>query len=95
VRIAWAKRATRDLQAAFVYWCSEKSLSAGEAMLDRMFAAVEMLKGFPESGRPGRISGTRWLAVPRTPFVLAYRKQGGSIQILAVLHGTRKWPESL
>lgn len=64
-------------------------------MLDRIFAAVEMLKAFPESGRPGRVPGTRELAIPRTPFVLAYRRQGRSLQVLAVLHGARKWPESL
>jgi toxin ParE1/3/4 len=31
--------------------------------------------------------------VTGTPFLVAYRLKGESIQILAVLHGARKWPK--
>jgi toxin ParE1/3/4 len=36
---------------------------------------------------------SRELVVTGTPFVVAYRVNGESIQILAVLHGARKWPK--
>jgi toxin ParE1/3/4 len=32
--------------------------------------------------------------VTGTPFLVAYRVKGESVQILAVLQGARKWPKS-
>ncbi|HET6521471.1 MAG TPA: type II toxin-antitoxin system RelE/ParE family toxin, partial [Geminicoccaceae bacterium] len=46
----------------------------------------------PESGRPGRVPGTRELVVSGTPYIVPYRVQGNTVQILRVLHGARKWP---
>jgi toxin ParE1/3/4 len=39
---------------------------------EQIDAAVRRLIEFPESGRPGRIAGTRELVVPRTPYIAAY-----------------------
>jgi len=51
------------------------------------------LTTFPQSGRTGRIGGTRELVVPRTPFIVAYRIKDETIDILAVHHTSRRWPE--
>ena len=45
-------------------------------------------------GRIGRVYGTRELVVTGTPFILPYRISGQHIQILAVFHGARQWPEN-
>ena len=50
------------------------------------------LADFPESGRTGRIEGTRELVVPKTPFVAPYRITGDTIEILAVHHASQRWP---
>jgi toxin ParE1/3/4 len=44
-------------------------------------------------GRLGRVPGTRELVIPETPFILPYRIQRDSIEILAVIHGARKWDD--
>ena len=49
----------------------------------------------PLSGRDGRVSGTRELVVPGLPYIVAYRVTASSAQILRVLHGTQRWPDSL
>ena len=64
-------------------------------MLDRVFSAVEMLESCPEAGRSGRVPGTRELVIVPTPFLIAYRIRSGKIEILALLHGARKWPDNL
>jgi len=64
-------------------------------MLDRIFSAVELLERYPAAGRPGRIPGTRELVIVPTPFLIAYRTRRGTIEILALLHGARKWPDAL
>ncbi|MBH8572974.1 hypothetical protein I8752_08065 [Nostocaceae cyanobacterium CENA369] len=39
----------------------------------------------------GRIAGTRELVITRTPFIVAYRVRADQIEILAVIHATRRW----
>jgi toxin ParE1/3/4 len=50
---------------------------------------------FPDRGRPGRISRTRELVIPATPFVVAYRVGNGHVDVLAIMHGARLWPGAL
>jgi toxin ParE1/3/4 len=50
---------------------------------------------FPDRGRAGRISGTRELVIPATPFVVAYRVGNGHVDVLAIMHGARLWPGAL
>jgi hypothetical protein len=52
-------------------------------------------RGFPQSGRPGRIERTRELVISRTPHIVAYRIAGDIVQILRVLHGARRWPDDM
>ena len=94
MKIVWTERATADLYSAYHYWSERSSASAAETMLERIFAAVEMLELHPMLGRPGRVRGTRELVILRTPFLVAYRVRAESIEILALQHGARKWPAS-
>jgi toxin ParE1/3/4 len=60
----------------------------------RIVESVEMLfSAKPAIGRPGRVPGTRELVVPRTPFIVPYRLQRNTLQILRIFHGARRWPE--
>jgi toxin ParE1/3/4 len=95
MKIVWTRKASRHLRAAFDYWAGESSLASAATMLDRIFSAVELLKRYPGAGRRGRIAGTREVVIVPTPFLIAYRVRRGRIEILALLHGARKWPEAL
>lgn len=94
MKIVWTRKASRHLRAAFEYWDREGSSASASLMLDRIFSAVELLERYPEAGRPGRIPGTRELVIVPTPFLIAYRTRRGAIEILALLHGARKWPDA-
>jgi plasmid stabilization system protein ParE len=59
-----------------------------EALLD---AAAARLANFPESGRPGRIDGTREVVVHQN-YTLVYELVEGSIYVMAVLHASQLWP---
>jgi len=93
MKIFWTKRAARHLRAAYEYWRREKSEDAADLMLERVFSAVELLENHPELGRPGRVAGSRELVLHPLPFLIAYRVQRDKIEIVALLHGARKWPE--
>ncbi|WP_085033229.1 type II toxin-antitoxin system mRNA interferase toxin, RelE/StbE family [Ensifer aridi] len=62
---------------------------------EEIVRAARRLLDFPESGRPGRIAGTRELVVPRTPYIGAYVVMADSIRILRILHGAQIWPIEL
>jgi toxin ParE1/3/4 len=40
----------------------------------------------PRMGRLGRLSGTRELVISKTPYVVPYRVQGETIELLRVIH---------
>jgi toxin ParE1/3/4 len=92
MRVVWTKHATKHLRAAYEYWRREKSEDAADLMLERIFSTVELLESHPELGRSGRITITRELVLHPLPFLLAYRVRRNKIEILALLHGARKWP---
>jgi len=93
MKVVWTRRDSRHLRAAYDYWVRESSEDSADTMLDRIFSAVELLERFPEAGRPGRLAGTRELVIVPTPFLIAYRVRRGKIEIVSLLHGTRKWPD--
>jgi len=63
-------------------------------MLEHIFSTIELLEHNPELGRIGRVRSTRELVLKPLPFLLAYRVRRNRIEILAVLHGARKWPST-
>ena len=83
-----------DVEEVRSYIALERPTAAA-TMIERIQAAIAGLREFPERGRRGRVEGTRELAVPGTPFVVAYRVSARHVDILAVLHGARRWPSAL
>ena len=55
--------------------------------------AVIVLSDYPGLGRAGRVPETRELVVSGTPYIISYSVRCDVIEIHAVLHGARKWPE--
>jgi toxin ParE1/3/4 len=95
VRIVWTKRAEQHLRDTYRYWSHEKSEAAADIMLERILSIVELLEHNPELGRPGREATSRELILKPLPFVLAYRVTRNKIEVVALLHGARKWPEQI
>ena len=85
--------ATRDLQSVWEF-ISDENESAADQVIEHISFAVEQLQRHPRLGLPGRLSETRELSIIGTPYLIAYRVVRQEIQILAVLHGARRWPDS-
>ncbi len=90
--IAWLPEARQDLENAYSYIARDNP-SAAASTVQRIVASIEILRDFPRIGRPGRVEGTRELVVSRTPYIVAYQIKTGTIEILAVIHGARRWPD--
>ena len=94
MKIRWTPLAAGHLESAYDYLAGDRPGAAAEA-IERILSAVEALERHPLMGRKGRIQRTRELVVTGTPFLVAYRVKAEQIEILAVLHGARRWPERL
>jgi plasmid stabilization system protein ParE len=91
--VVWTSLAREQLADLHEY-IAESSESAADQQVAILLYATNNLSGFPEMGRPGRRRGTRELVVSGTPYIVAYRIRPTVIEILAVIHGARRWPRS-
>lgn len=95
MRLVWSFEAIEDLISLRAY-IAEESPAGARRVVSRILQVVEdLLPQHPHMGRPGRVPGTRELVVPRTAYIVPYRVQRGTIQILRVYHSARRWPDSL
>jgi toxin ParE1/3/4 len=94
VKLVWALSALEDRRAIYDH------IDAGDpraAVLvdERIVAAVQRLVDYPESGRPGRVDGTRELVIACTPYIAPYRVVDEVVRILRVIHGAHIWPDEM
>lgn len=90
MRIRWLSRAVEDLAHLHAF-IAQDNPKAAASEVDKVVEAVKRLEGYPASGRPGRVPGTRDLVIAR--YIVAYRVKEGVVQLLRVLHTARKWPD--
>jgi toxin ParE1/3/4 len=94
VKIRWTRQANADLDSAYEFVAAHNPTAAAN-LIHRIEQTIGILAQNPAAGRKGRIGGTREFAIAGTPFVIPYRIRGQVIDILALIHGSRKWPKSL
>jgi toxin ParE1/3/4 len=94
MNILWSPEAVEDLNSLRAYIAQDDPSAARRVALDIMHSIEQLLPDTPQTGRPGRVPGTRELVIPKTPFIVPYRLQRNVVQILRVYHGARRWPES-
>jgi addiction module RelE/StbE family toxin len=90
VKIIWTPRALRDLEALHKY-ISKDSISRANDMVARILRHSTQLAEFPLSGR--RVpeytrSETREVIEP--PYRVIYRIRGEAVDVLTVIHSSRK-----
>ncbi|WP_394754121.1 type II toxin-antitoxin system RelE/ParE family toxin [Crenothrix sp.] len=94
MKIVWTEPARQDLRNIFKY-IAEENPKAARILLGKIKERAAVLQDNPLIGRAGHIDGTRELVVTGTQYILPYRVKDDRIQILAVFHGARKWPDIL
>jgi toxin ParE1/3/4 len=92
MRVHWTTPAREQFVSAYEYIAGENRAAAARTA-DRIWKNTEVLASHPMAGREGRVAGTRELVIRGTPFIVAYRLERNEVQILAVMHAARKWPE--
>lgn len=94
MNIVWSPTARADLRHIEAH-TTARNPRADAKVAEAILAGVESLQPLPGIGRPGRVPDTRELVIPNTPYIVPYRVVGQRTEIIAVLHGARRWPESM
>ena len=94
MKLVWSAFALSDRDGIFTHIEADNP-TAAITVDERIVAAAGRIQNFPESGRPGRIAGTRELIVSGTPYVAAYAVTETTVRVLRVLHGAQQWPDAL
>jgi plasmid stabilization system protein ParE len=91
LRLRWTNPALAAIEEIGAFIAFDRPIAA-KRLVSSIFDGADGLLDQPMFGRPGRVAGTRELVVTGTPYILVYRLLSDEIQILAVLHTSRRWP---
>ena len=89
--LIWTENALRNLRDIGAFIAHDNPRAAAN-MIRRITASVASLTDYPRMGRIGRDPTTRELVVRGTPYIATYRVRQ-RVEIIAIFHASRKWPD--
>jgi addiction module RelE/StbE family toxin len=95
LRLRWTSLAERDLEEIAAYIGQDGPAAAARVVLEIIDQVETLLPPHPAIGRAGRVLGTRELVIGTLPYVIPYRVRENDIEVLRVLHTSRRWPGAL
>lgn len=93
MKLVWTEPARQDLREIFIY-IAEENPNAARTLLSAIKERALILRDNPQIGRIGRVAGTREFIIAGTQYILPYRVSDNQLQILAVFHAARQWPDN-
>jgi toxin ParE1/3/4 len=93
MRVRWTTDAADDLERICDYIAESRPDSA-RRVAQSVVERIGTLETFPRLGRPGRVQGTREIALPPLPFIAIYEihETQDEVWTLRILHGAQQWP---
>lgn len=95
MRLRWTRLAERDLDDIAQYIGQDSPSAAARVVLELIDHVEANLSRRPAIGRPGRVLGTRELVIRGLPYIIPYRVRETDIEIMRVLHTSRRWPHEV
>lgn len=93
MRVVWTPAALSDLDEIQEYIAQDSPAAAHRVLVELTSRTRTNLGDYPLMGRLGRAGGTRELVFPDLPYIVAYRITADRVEVLAVVHTARDWPE--
>lgn len=90
-QIRWLQTALRNLDQEAIYIARDNPKAALD-FVSQIINQIERLALHPESGRPGRVPGTRELIITKFSHIIPYRIRFGYVEILRIFHTSRQYP---
>lgn len=90
MKLLWSAKARQRRDEIFDYIAADNPQAA--LWLDEQFSkTAQRIQNFPQSGRIGRVAGTRETVVHEN-YILVYEIKADKIVILTVHHTSQKYP---
>ena len=91
-RLLWTPLSLQDLQDISAYIEANRDLATANRVCRAIYEAAQLLRRYPETGKPGLEEGTRELVVPAYPaYVITYRTAAPErIEVLRIWHGAQQ-----
>jgi toxin ParE1/3/4 len=86
--------AEADMLAVWEY-IAQDNIAAADRMIDRFTDAFERATQFPEASERYSHAKGEFRIMLVSPYLIFYRIVGDEIDIVRVLHGARRWEDSL
>jgi addiction module RelE/StbE family toxin len=93
MRVVWTRATLSNLEEIQDYIAQDSPAAAHKVAMVLTERPALLLGDNPMIGRIGRARGTRELVIGDLPYIIAYRVTD-KVEILAVVHTARQWPES-
>ncbi len=92
MRVEWLQSGLTDVDDALSY-LNERNPRAATRIARAIWHSSANLADNPQLGRTGRVPATRELPIAGTHFIVVYRITKTQVEVLAVLHDARDWPQ--
>lgn len=92
MKVRWRESAGYDLREIRTY-IAQDNPAAARKVIKAIRLQVAVLGRNPLIGRAGQVAGTRELVISRYPYIAAYQVKRRAVEILAVVHTSRLWPD--
>ena len=91
MRVRYLRSALADLESISDYIALDNP-EAADRVIAKITGSINVLKRHPATGRAGRVTGTRELVIVSLPYIIPYRVRENWVEVLRILHTSRKWP---
>jgi toxin ParE1/3/4 len=92
--ITWTDAAREDL-AGILDFIAKDSLQNALAVADKIESSLDRLVDFPQSGHPVEDVDGAFREVVVFQYRVIYRVLAAEIEVIAVIHGARRFPEAM
>ena len=86
MQVQWTNKAKKRLEEIEAYIGQESPEAAKKVILTIIKKTAAQLSKYPDSGKPGRMMGTREFLFSDTPYLVVYTVRSNIVTILTIFH---------
>ena len=86
MQVQWTNKAKKRLEEIEVYIGQDSPAAAKKVILTIIKKTAAQLSKYPDSGKPGRLMGTRELLFSDAPYLVVYTVRSNIMTILTIFH---------
>ncbi len=86
MEVQWTKKVNARLEEIEAYIAHESPAAAAKVILTIIKKTATQLSRYTDSGKPGRLMGTREFLFSDTPYLVVYTVRNNIMTILTIFH---------